>query len=152
MLNLPRHNGVVIEPIDQDRAKSEAGSDEEGASPKQKPKSRNGTTPDTPSVAPHPQGIPHTLPFPPNSHYYRQHTMPTGKAHYSGFQRALFHSQLGGQDIPHPALLSTLIINQLACPRPRREEVGTPLPRHNGLTARFICRATTTPLHIIDRQ
>lgn len=91
MLSLPRHNGVVIEPIDQDRTKSEAGSDEEGTSLKQKPKSRNGTTPDTPSATSHPQGIPHTLPFPPNSHYYRQHTMPTGKAHYWNFWRALFH-------------------------------------------------------------
>ena len=95
-LNHSRHNGVVIEPIDQDMAKSEAGSDEEGASPKQKPKSRNGTTPDTPSVTSHPQGISHTLPFPPNSHYYRQHTMPTGKARYRNFRRSLFHSQLGG--------------------------------------------------------
>ena len=96
MLILSRHNGVVIEPIDQDKPKSEAGSDDEGTSLKQKPKSRNGTTPDTPSAASHPQGIPHTLPFPPNSHYYRQHTMPTGKAHYWGFLCVLFHSQFGG--------------------------------------------------------
>ncbi|KAF9787322.1 hypothetical protein BJ322DRAFT_715989 [Thelephora terrestris] len=73
-----RHNGVVIEPIDQDKSKSEAGSDEEGASPKPKPKSRNGATPETPSATHHLQSIPHALPFPSNSHYYRQHTMPTG--------------------------------------------------------------------------
>ena len=80
-----RHNGVVIEPVDQDRAKSEAGSDEEGTSPKQKPKSRNGTTSESPSATSHPQGIPHTIPFPPNSHYYRQHTMPAGRVHSRDF-------------------------------------------------------------------
>ena len=71
----------MIEPVDQDKGKSEAGSDEEATSPKPKSKSRNGTSPETPSATPHPQNIPHTLPFPPNSHYYRQHTMPTGEAH-----------------------------------------------------------------------
>lgn len=104
VLIFSRHNGVVIEPIDQDRVKSEPGSDEEGTSPKQKPKSRNATTPETPSTASHPQSIPHTLQFPPNSHYYRQHTMPTGKAYFRDFLRALSYSLLSGQDTPHLVL------------------------------------------------
>jgi len=84
VLNRPRNNGVVVGPVEQGGVKAEAGSDE-GATPKQKPRPRNGAIPGTPSVTSHPQGISDTLPFLPRSDHYRRHTIPTGEARYLDF-------------------------------------------------------------------
>jgi len=59
-----RHNGVIIEPADQDKLKLPTGSEGEGVN--------DGSNPS------HPSGIPHPMPLPGPSHYYRQHTMPPG--------------------------------------------------------------------------